>query len=251
MTQITINSLDFFSISGVLSRIPKNERGYTVAEHACSCVQQALQENMSPEVCVAVFAKHLLLAGVESQCLIDWGVDICSNDHLTTTINDIVVSDASSGFKTFLQPEEASALFNTYARLLSLVDADLRPISLNGKIKRPRTAYVAGPMRGIPQYNFPAFDSARDRLVAAGWNAISPADLDRAHGFDGIKGKVPEKRDCIERDVLAIIRQCDTIALLPGWTKSKGSAVEVALGIFLDLHFIDAVTLKSINMNGE
>ena len=44
--------------------------------------------------------------------------------------------------------------------------------------------YIAGPMRGIPQYNFPVFDAARDKAIALGWDAVSPADLDRANGFD-------------------------------------------------------------------
>ncbi|MHB1850453.1 MAG: DUF4406 domain-containing protein, partial [Acidimicrobiales bacterium] len=43
--------------------------------------------------------------------------------------------------------------------------------------------YIAGPMRGVKDWNFPAFDAARDLLVAAGWEVVSPADLDRAGGF--------------------------------------------------------------------
>lgn len=109
--------------------------------------------------------------------------------------------------------------------------------------------YVAGPMRGIPLFNFPAFDAARDRLVAIGHSVISPADIDRQYGFDGVSGGVPSPRECIKRDVVAITEECDTIALLPGWEKSKGSAVEVALGLFLGLKFIDAVTLEKIDIS--
>ena len=43
---------------------------------------------------------------------------------------------------------------------------------------RPVT-YLAGPMRGYKDYNFPAFDAARDQLVKEGWRVISPADIDR------------------------------------------------------------------------
>lgn len=106
--------------------------------------------------------------------------------------------------------------------------------------------YVAGKMRGVPQFNFPAFDAARDRLIAAGHSVISPADMDRDAGFDGLSDDIPKPRDCMRRDVTAILDYCDTIALLPGWERSKGCAVEVALGLFLGLKFIDAITLKEI-----
>ena len=108
--------------------------------------------------------------------------------------------------------------------------------------------YCAGPMRGIPQFNFQAFDTASARLRAAGHTVISPADMDREAGIDPTSDVVPNLRDCMRRDVLAILDYCDTIALLPGWEKSKGCAVEVALGLFLGLKFIDAITLEDIDL---
>ncbi len=108
--------------------------------------------------------------------------------------------------------------------------------------------YCAGPMRGIPRFNFPAFDTASARLRAAGHTVISPADMDRDAGIDPTSDVVPNLRDCMRRDVLAILDYCDTIALLPGWEKSKGCAVEVALGLFLGLKFIDAITLEDIDL---
>jgi hypothetical protein len=47
---------------------------------------------------------------------------------------------------------------------------------------KPARVYIAGPMRGIPEFNFPAFDAAA-RGRAMGLEIISPAELDRAHGF--------------------------------------------------------------------
>ncbi len=117
------------------------------------------------------------------------------------------------------------------------------------------TIYIAGPMRGIDQFNFPAFDAARDRFTAWGYEVISPADLDRDAGFDPLSSPEPadsgELGTVILRDVQAITRELrpvdgpdrfDAIALLPGWEKSKGAAVEVALGKFLGLTFVDAET---------
>ena len=113
------------------------------------------------------------------------------------------------------------------------------------------TIYLAGPMRGIPLCNFPAFDAARDKFHAEGFNVISPADIDRDHSFDAMTDPLPEgaamtelARECIRRDVAAILDGYgDTpppthIALLPGWITSKGACVEYALAHFLGLKMI-------------
>ena len=50
--------------------------------------------------------------------------------------------------------------------------------------EKPLTVYVAGPMRGKKFFNFPAFDDAKEDLESQGFSVISPADLDRAVGFD-------------------------------------------------------------------
>ncbi len=52
------------------------------------------------------------------------------------------------------------------------------------KMKKPRV-YIASKMSGIPAFNFPAFDAMRVRLTNMGFDVVSPADIDREHGFDG------------------------------------------------------------------
>jgi len=94
----------------------------------------------------------------------------------------------------------------------------------------------------IPYYNFPAFDAARDALRARGHTVISPADLDREHGFDAMLlppdydwSRIPEGFDldaCIRRDVDAVLR-CDALVFLPGdWTASIGSKGEFAVALW-------------------
>lgn len=108
-----------------------------------------------------------------------------------------------------------------------------------------KTIYIAGPMRGIKHFNFPAFDQARDELLCSGWKVISPADLDRAAGFDS--WKLPEGydwlnlekidfvlRDAIVRDVGAIL-ECDAIFMLRGWRKSRGATAEKAIAEWLGI----------------
>lgn len=104
-------------------------------------------------------------------------------------------------------------------------------------LKQP-VVYLAGPMRGYKLYNFPAFDEYRDKLCDAGIDVISPADLDRDAGFDPEKDldytKSFTKEDCIIRDVEAICRpDVDAVVLMPGWEKSSGVMVELALSLFL------------------
>lgn len=107
--------------------------------------------------------------------------------------------------------------------------------------RRPK-AYLAGPMRGRPYYNFRAFDAARDELTARGWDVVSPADLDRERGFDALRlppgtdwSRIPEGFDmeaCIKRDVKAILR-CDVLVFLPGhWEGSAGCKGEFAVALW-------------------
>lgn len=92
--------------------------------------------------------------------------------------------------------------------------------------------YIAGPMRGLPAFNFGEFDKARDSLKWMGHEAISPADHDRDvfphHDWDAIDATIPEGftiEAALEWDFGAILR-ADGIALLPGWENSEGSKAE-------------------------
>ncbi len=101
-----------------------------------------------------------------------------------------------------------------------------------------KTIYLAGPMRGIPRYNFPAFDAAKAELEAAGYSVVSPADIDREHGGNYLElpdswdwSKLPEGfdlKDTIARDLDALA-ECDAVCLLPGWQESKGARAEKAV----------------------
>lgn len=107
--------------------------------------------------------------------------------------------------------------------------------------------YLAGPMRGYPEFNFPAFDHAANMLRLHGHEVFSPAENDRTtHGADFGKGNKEgdeEKaaqagfslREALEADTSWICRHADTIAMLPGWDKSKGARAELALAEALNL----------------
>ena len=100
--------------------------------------------------------------------------------------------------------------------------------------------YVAGSMRKIELFNFPAFDAARDRLLAEGHDVVSPADIDRCHGFDPMTLPVDydwssdtdvDMDHIIPRDLLAIL-ECEGIYLLKGWMDSVGAFAEWAVAMW-------------------
>lgn len=104
--------------------------------------------------------------------------------------------------------------------------------------------YVAGPMRGYAGFNFPAFHEATARLRAAGYEVFSPAEMDEKRGFDftGTNGEEWELdargfslRETLAADLSWIAKNADGIALLDGWSKSRGACAEVALADALDL----------------
>lgn len=109
---------------------------------------------------------------------------------------------------------------------------------------RKLKVYLAGPMRGIPKFNFPAFDFAAARLRALGFEVFSPADHDRevdpeiGNNPTGDETKIKSGltiRDFLGADLAWITKNADIIALLPGWEKSAGANSEFATGIALGL----------------
>lgn len=109
--------------------------------------------------------------------------------------------------------------------------------------------YLAGPMRGIANFNFPAFDYAAGVLRMKGFMVFSPAERDRvAYGEDiqnnptGDESKVTNPactiNDCMAADCEFLCREADAIALLPGWEKSSGANAELALAKALGLTVI-------------
>jgi nucleoside 2-deoxyribosyltransferase len=104
-------------------------------------------------------------------------------------------------------------------------------------------AYLAGPMRGLPLYNFPAFDDAAKALRDLGWEIISPAEMDRNRGFKETDSHVePQFLKQAIFDDLNAISNCDAVIILPGWETSKGVAVEIALARFLEIPVLSFTT---------
>lgn len=103
--------------------------------------------------------------------------------------------------------------------------------------------YVAGPMRNIDDYNFPAFYTAEGLLAMKGHNVINPARMDIEEGkanWSPADGRIvlsPEftMHNALRRDFQAMCDDRDAIVLLPGWEKSEGANEELKLARLIGL----------------
>lgn len=94
-----------------------------------------------------------------------------------------------------------------------------------------KTTYLAGPMRGHAQYNFPAFHRATEYLRDSGWSVWSPAEHDLACGFD--PNGTLDGFDFVAAftwDIQHILLS-DAIHLLPGWQMSSGAITELVAAV--------------------
>ena len=104
---------------------------------------------------------------------------------------------------------------------------------------RKPTIYVAGPMRGYDDYNYPAFDRCASVLRQQGWRVINPAELDRDAGkpINDPESFAPDTnyedheymRGALKRDMVAICDECTAVYMMSNWENSKGARAELAL----------------------
>lgn len=98
--------------------------------------------------------------------------------------------------------------------------------------------YLAGPMTGIPKFNFPTFLKAAEQLRRNEFIIVSPAELgEEGKAMQSIDGDLESAGikltwgDLLARDVKLIADECDGIIFLDGWEKSRGARLEAFVGI--------------------
>lgn len=93
--------------------------------------------------------------------------------------------------------------------------------------------YLAGPMRGMPEHNYPAFHQAEDDLLLF-YNNVDI--FNPAKTFGGDKGKT--LREYYKEDFEYILTRADTMAFMEGWQGSQGALIEYSIARDLELDFI-------------
>ena len=91
--------------------------------------------------------------------------------------------------------------------------------------------YIAGPMTGLPEFNYPAFDAAEVRLRDKGFEVLNPTSAEVHNPTPG----VPQAWDWYMRHALRLVLEADGVAQLRGWGESKGATLETAVARSLGL----------------
>jgi hypothetical protein len=104
---------------------------------------------------------------------------------------------------------------------------------------KDKVYYLAGPMSGIPQFNYPAFHRIADKLRQMGFTIKSPAELDtpeqqeeamKSHDGDAsvlVRDTGITWGDTLAKDVKLVADVVDGIIAMPTWYKSRGARLEV------------------------
>ncbi len=90
-----------------------------------------------------------------------------------------------------------------------------------------RQLYLAGPMAGQVEYNFPLFNRVAQLLRGRGYEVFNPAE--------NKDGDTRQPRSFYMRLDIPALLKSEAVVLLPGWEGSRGANLEVWIAIDLDL----------------
>nr|DAI69717.1 MAG TPA: Nucleoside 2-deoxyribosyltransferase like protein [Caudoviricetes sp.] len=86
--------------------------------------------------------------------------------------------------------------------------------------------YIAGPMTGLPDFNYPAFRSAATTLSELGYQVEDPST--------NVNPTPGDYHGWLRAGLAQLIR-CDGVALLDGWEASGGARLEVNVAATLGM----------------
>lgn len=87
--------------------------------------------------------------------------------------------------------------------------------------------YLAGPMRGYKDFNYPWFNQVTSFLRGQGHFVFNPTEATDDTGCD--------PWDYMAVDIAWIASHAEGMVMLEGWSKSKGARLEKALAEYLEL----------------
>ena len=104
--------------------------------------------------------------------------------------------------------------------------------------------YIAGPMTGYADLNFPAFHAKAAEQRLLGYEVVNPAEINGGISeLAACAAMTPVElaahyRKCMINDIAALV-QCDRIVMLDGWTRSKGAMLEHHIARVLGLDIVE------------
>jgi len=110
--------------------------------------------------------------------------------------------------------------------ILVCSDSEFHDPLATGVPERIERLYVAGPMSGYPESNYPAFNEAARRLTDAGFEVLNPAT--------SVVGTEAHYVDFLRED-LRMMLECHGVALLEGWWESVGARNEAQVAGILKM----------------
>lgn len=84
--------------------------------------------------------------------------------------------------------------------------------------------YISGPMTGLPDFNYRAFDSKACELHREGHIVRNPAQILGGDDWTWQQWM---------REALKLQLDADVVHMLPGWRKSRGARIERRLALIL------------------
>ncbi len=111
-------------------------------------------------------------------------------------------------------------------------------------MKKPKI-YIAGPMRGLPDFNHTTFNDYAESHRAVGWDVVNPVEIGADYGTPEQINADPALLAAVVEAELHALETCDAIYLLNGWQNSEGTRMELATAIVYGLKIYLAPTIYS------
>ena len=97
--------------------------------------------------------------------------------------------------------------------------------------------FIAGPMRGYPNYNFDKFDAYEKLLKDKGIECVNPGRISRKFKEVEVNNDINVYNEMVKLQQEAE-KTCNAILLLDGWQWSKGVMLEVKTAAENDFQFL-------------
>ncbi len=107
--------------------------------------------------------------------------------------------------------------------------------------ERKRRLYIAGPMSGIPDLNYPLFNEVAEFYRAEGYHVENPAEntIDAS-----ITDSFLQWQEFMRLSIAQLIT-CDVVAVLPDYLASRGAALEVHIAKAIGLTIFEERLLRA------